>query len=489
MIWHNDGSLIDEFTVDNYATNITSNGESLVLAADNNTAMAYDMPIITITKNLDPITGLFDLTIDMTGDLTRPMSELFESMGLNIYLKQEDPLRQTSINFSGSSFMGNSVSIEEYDSQTEETKYIYSDDTWNGILNGILKISRDLSNNWSFYLNGDLLANAANTGDFNISKFELTFAAIPDAVDMTVTPLLVNDILLETGGVDIPVTGITLDVNTLIIYPESPTGQLLATITPANATNQVVTWTSSDINIAEVDNTGFIIAKNPGTTIITATSDYDLNIFATCQVTIYQPVTGISLDQKTMIIKPEEHKLIFAVITPDNATEQRVLWSSSDNNIVFATHVAGYSKNGSIVGIKPGNAIVTAKSDDNYNIYDTCQVTVIEPVTGILLDLHDLILRPGEIVQLKATVLPENASIKTYTWKSSDINIADVDSNGLVTAKKPGIVGIAAVSDQDDWIPKSDTCQIVILAPEYGTSCCQGLISAASNTVINLRRV
>ena len=81
-----------------------------------------------------------------------------------------------------------------------------------------------------------------------------------------------------------PTTGISLNKSTLNLVVEN-SEQLTATIAPVNATNQNVTWSSSDSNIASVSNSGMVTAKAAGTTTITATTE-DGSFIATCDVTV-----------------------------------------------------------------------------------------------------------------------------------------------------------------------------------------------------------
>ncbi|GJM69580.1 hypothetical protein HMSSN036_17960 [Paenibacillus macerans] len=68
------------------------------------------------------------------------------------------------------------------------------------------------------------------------------------------------------------------------------------------------------------------------------------------------------------------------------------------------------------------------------------------PVTGITLDKHNLELAVGGTDRLTATVAPSDATNAAYTWSSDDPAIAEVNADGLVTAKSPGTTGITATT-------------------------------------------
>ena len=83
----------------------------------------------------------------------------------------------------------------------------------------------------------------------------------------------------------IPVTGVLLDQNALTLT-EGDTVQLTATVEPANATNQGVTWESSDTSIATVSEDGTVTAISAGTVTITATAKDGSGVSASCSVTV-----------------------------------------------------------------------------------------------------------------------------------------------------------------------------------------------------------
>lgn len=93
----------------------------------------------------------------------------------------------------------------------------------------------------------------------------------------------------------VPVTGVTLDTDKLELFTgESKT--LTATVEPANATNQDVTWSSSDDTIATVDNNGKVTAVKAGEATITATANDGSGQYATCTVKVTDPVYNMTTD-------------------------------------------------------------------------------------------------------------------------------------------------------------------------------------------------
>ena len=172
------------------------------------------------------------------------------------------------------------------------------------------------------------------------------------------------------GDVTYKVTGVSLNKDSLTLDVGS-SETLNATVAPNNATNQKVTWTSNEERVATVDESGKVEAVAPGTATITATAA-DGSKTDTCTVTVTQPVTGVNLNKTTLSLYTGETATLTATVTPENATNKAVTWSSSN------TEVATVDNNGKVTALKPGTATITATAD---GVAATCTVTVSrEPV-------------------------------------------------------------------------------------------------------------
>ena len=171
------------------------------------------------------------------------------------------------------------------------------------------------------------------------------------------------------------VTGVTLNANTLSLEQDD-SALITATVTPSNATINTVTWSSSNPTVATVDNAGKVTAKAAGKATITATT-VDGGFAATCAVTV-EPgqtlgveVTGVSLNKNTATVRVNKTTQLIATITPENATNKAVTWSSSDET------VATVDQTGTVTAVKSGNAVISVKTVDSGYIA-TCNVTVEE---------------------------------------------------------------------------------------------------------------
>ena len=249
----------------------------------------------------------------------------------------------------------------------------------------------------------------------------------------------------------IAVTEITISKTTLELT-EGDTDKLSATISPANASDPSVSWHSSNESIVTVDENGNIKAVKAGSATITAEASNGKT--ATCTVTVKGiPVDGITLSQSALTLTEGENATLTATVTPANASDKTVTWSSND------TAVATVDATGKVTAVAPGTATITAKAGEKTA---TCTVTVkakIIEVTGITLDKTTATLTVGDNLTLTATVAPANATDKTVTWTSSDAAVATVDATGKVTAVKAGTATITANAGE-----KTATCTVTVNA-------------------------
>lgn len=248
----------------------------------------------------------------------------------------------------------------------------------------------------------------------------------------------------------IAVESITLS-QTSLSMEEGQTAMLAATVSPADATDKTVTWTSSNNEIATVSTEGLITAIKEGTAKITASAG---NQSATCTVTVKKgiiAVTSVTLSQTTLSLEEGETETLVATVLPSDATDKTISWTSS--NAAIAT----VSNNGIVTAIKEGTATITATAG---NQSATCTVTVkkaVIAVTSVSLSQTTLTLDEGHTATLVATVAPTNATDKTVTWTSSNAAVATVSSTGLVTAIKEGTTTVkATVGNQ------SATCTVTV---------------------------
>ena len=144
-----------------------------------------------------------------------------------------------------------------------------------------------------------------------------------------------------------------------------------------------------------------------------------------------------------------------AKVSPEAASDRAVAWSSSDRS------VATVDKTGTVQGLKPGTATVTATAEGKSG---TCAVTVkakTVSVTEVTMDKTELTLTEGETETLTATVRPDNADNRKVTWSSDKTEIATVDGAGKVTAVKAG-EAVVTVTTEDGG--KTASCKVTVKA-------------------------
>ncbi|WP_312644467.1 Ig-like domain-containing protein [Hydrogenoanaerobacterium sp.] len=173
----------------------------------------------------------------------------------------------------------------------------------------------------------------------------------------------------------VPVTNVTLDQTSLTLNA-GESKQLVATVTPSNATNAKVSWKSDNKEIT-VDKNGLVavsasITKDVTATITVTTEDGSKK--ATCKVTgkySAPPATvepsEVQLSESNLTLKAGETAQLVATVLPENAADRSVTWSSSDDAI--ATVVGG-----KVTAVSAGSATITVKTKNGKTA--TCKINV-----------------------------------------------------------------------------------------------------------------
>lgn len=185
----------------------------------------------------------------------------------------------------------------------------------------------------------------------------VTSSASPTVSSVTVSPANLN---LDLNGIK--------------------TGNLSATVNGTNNPSQTVTWTSSNTSVATVSGSGVVTAKAVGSANITATSTVDGSKSGTCSVTVSDSavhVTGVALNKNQTSISIGSTETLTATVSPNNATDKSVTWTSSN------TGVATVNSSGVVSAVSAGNATITVTTTDG-NYSASCSVTVTAAQTQTL---------------------------------------------------------------------------------------------------------
>ena len=236
---------------------------------------------------------------------------------------------------------------------------------------------------------------------------------------------------------------------------------LEAIVLPESANDKSVKWTSSNKQVATVDQNGKVTGVGTGMTTITATTNVG-GLTATCIVNVtkkkeVQSVTitsgGDPITAKTLYINDNPKAVFGSSVSPTNATFKDVVWSSTDPKIVSVDQL------GNIKGLAEGVATIKCTSEDNPYAVATCVVYVKVKVMGVEISKSELSVVETKSKTLSADILPSNASNKNLTWSSSDESIVKVDKNGKVTGVKAGTAYITVKAGNGRF---SDTCKVTV---------------------------
>ncbi|MGE5397163.1 MAG: lectin like domain-containing protein [Chitinophagales bacterium] len=249
-----------------------------------------------------------------------------------------------------------------------------------------------------------------------------------------------------------PVTGVTLDKETMNLDLGGASGTLTAAVQPENANNKKLSWSTDHPNVAAVNN-GVVTPVGEGTATITVITE-DGGFTDTCEVTVNVIMaTGVALDQEVMnLIVGGATGTLTATVQPNNASDKNLIWNSNHPEVASVS-------NGIVTPVGEGTATITVTTKDG-GFQDTCEVTVdVVSVTGVTLDLESMNLNVGDPRYLTATVQPNDASSKNVTWESSKPSVATVNSNGLIIPVGVGETTITVTTVDGGF---QDTCEITV---------------------------
>ena len=179
----------------------------------------------------------------------------------------------------------------------------------------------------------------------------------------------------------VPVTSISVSPKTLNFTTVGQTQSITATISPANATNKGVFWSSRNTDIATVDASGNVTAFVQGTTYIIART-FDGNKLDSCLINSNLPfvaVSSVSISAPSTSVVKLNFLQLTATVLPANATNKKVNWISSN------TALATVDAQGNVKGISAGAVVITGTTQDG-NKTATYNVTVLDPADYIIAD-------------------------------------------------------------------------------------------------------
>ena len=260
-----------------------------------------------------------------------------------------------------------------------------------------------------------------------------------------------NEFIFATAEVSViaPVKKVSFpeaNVEALIFENATDNGvQLSVEIAPEDAFCKDVTWSSSNEEIATVDENGYVKALAPGKVIITATSQDEFSASAPsakCNVNVLQAASTIELDQNELVINMGGSAALNTSVLPENTSNKKVVWESAN------PEVATVSSAGQVKAVSLGNTVITCTAADGSGAQAECSVTVIQMVNSIkFTDVKSPItLNRGDTTQLLVEVLPEDATDQTVQWETSDDHIVSVSRTGVLSARNGGTAKITCTA-------------------------------------------
>ena len=259
------------------------------------------------------------------------------------------------------------------------------------------------------------------------------------------------------------VNSVSVTPKTIEIEERKWSDRARAEICPTNATCCEVTWSSSNTNVATVnERTGRIYGKAPGTAkiIATATDGSRKSDFLTVTVKNIVEVESIIISKKNLSTNVDSTVRLSATIYPKDATYKDLIWTSSDTNIAIV------HENGVINAKNVGTCTIYASASDDSGVKASCEVIVLEKilVTDVFISSCMVLGKEkSSYVRFKA-VLPYEASDRSLEWTSNNPNVATVDENtGLIYAKSLGEARITATAR--DGSGKNACCMVYVVEP------------------------
>ena len=238
-----------------------------------------------------------------------------------------------------------------------------------------------------------------------------------------------------------------LNTDSVVNMDLNQTIALKAIINSREDINTSINYGSSDPNVATVDEFGYVTSKKVGTTTITGEKN---GVTGTIVIRVEkqtspseQPakvIQSVSFASGSVALKKGNKTQLTLIVMPNELSNSPMTWTSSNTNVVKVDN------KGVVTGVNNGQAIIKVTSSNGKTA--TCEVKVSGDdikINSIKLNSSNKKIVVGDLLQLKTTISPENATIRNLTWTSSNTKVATVN-NGLVTGISQGTATITVKS-------------------------------------------
>lgn len=251
---------------------------------------------------------------------------------------------------------------------------------------------------------------------------------------------------------NVPVTGVVLNQSSVTLHP-SNTSQLVATVAPANASIQTVSWVSNNVSVATVNQSGLVTAIAKGQALITVTT-IDGSKRAVASINVTTPVASVSVSPSSLSLIVGQAKSLSASVLPTNAGNRSVTWSTANAS------VATVNPTGFVLGVANGTTTIIATTND-MGFQASALVTVYTKVQNVAISPSSTMnLSIGQTQTLAAVITPSTASNQAVNWTTTSQRVATVNQSGVVTAVGNGSCYVS-VTTQDGNKQSSVLVQVV----------------------------
>ena len=280
-----------------------------------------------------------------------------------------------------------------------------------------------------------------------------------------------NAVSLTVNAVTVPVTGVSLNKSETTLTV-GDTAQLTATVTPTNATNQNVTWESSNPSVATVDQSGKVTAVTPGEATITVTTE-DGSKTATCTVIVHTATT-ITTQPQSVSVTEGQSATFSVTATGGNLRYQWQINSGNGWSDITGATVASYTIDRTTTAMSGNQYRCIVTGDSGVKVTSNAATLTVRsyepPYTGKY--SYDIVSDVGENGtidvdryategdQVTITVSPDEAYLLddlTVTSGGKDVALTD-NGDGTYTFTMPsGDVAVTATFAEDpNWEDPAD---------------------------------
>lgn len=259
----------------------------------------------------------------------------------------------------------------------------------------------------------------------------------------------------------IPVTKVKISPSTVSVVI-GKSAVLNAVVTPSNATNKKVVWSTSDKKTVSVDQSGNIKGLKLGSAVITVTSEDNPKISASVTVTVTDVKVTKIVIPKTITLKEGQSYTFDPEVLPVSATDKSLSYSISNKKVATISKKGVLKANSFTSTAKSVSAVVTVTSIGNPKVKATCTVKVVHVVSYIRVSPKAVTLNVGQTATIKATVYPTTAYDKSVVWSTSNKAIATVTQKGVIKAVKGGTCKITVKSAENPNVKKTITVTVNI---------------------------